>query len=77
MTMNIPTLTLLAARAKTRIKHRGMQGVSEISNEEIMALAFIADHFLDDYTGPMVLGDENYEPHPYNPNMEKNYEHPT
>lgn len=64
------TLTLLAARAKTRIKRRGRQGVSETSMEEIMALAFIADVYLEDYTGPMMRSADNYDPHPHNLELE-------
>lgn len=64
------TLTLLAVRAKTRIKRRGAQGVSETSMDEIMALAFIADVYLEDYTGPMTRGADNYDPHPHNTELE-------
>lgn len=64
------TLTLLAARAKTRIKRRGAQGVSETSMDEIMALAFIADVYLEDYTGPMTRGADNYDPHPHSTELE-------
>lgn len=70
MTSDPIELTLLAARAKTRIKRRGTQGISETSVQEIMALAFIADLFLADYTGPMERGAANYDPHPHNTELE-------
>lgn len=70
MSIDVAEMTALAARAKTRIKQRGRQGLSEVSENEIMALAFIADVYLEDYTGPMTRGADDYEPHPCNKELE-------
>jgi hypothetical protein len=52
----IHRLTALASRAKTKVKQRGARGVSELSHDETLALAFIADTVLSDYEGPLTRG---------------------
>lgn len=46
----------LAARAKTRIKAEGRRGLIGASLEEVQAMAWVCDLFLNDYPGPLSKG---------------------
>jgi hypothetical protein len=52
---SIADMTVLAASAKTKVKSSA-RGWSMVTADEIIALAFIADLFLDD-TGDAVIAD--------------------
>ncbi len=47
----------LAARAKTKVKARGHWAVCTLSADEIEAMAFALDLFLEDYEGALMKGE--------------------
>ncbi|KQI69400.1 hypothetical protein AN189_02975 [Loktanella sp. 3ANDIMAR09] len=50
-------IVALASRAKTKVKQRGKRGVLDLTEDESFALAYVADVFLADYTGPLTRGE--------------------
>lgn len=54
---DIARMVALASRAKTKVKEYGHRAVCDLSADETLALAFIADLFLADYSGPLTRGE--------------------
>ena len=59
----------LASRAKTRVKVQGKRGLTDATEDEVRAMAFICDLFLADYTDPLTKGEPDLTLAP-NPELE-------
>lgn len=57
-------LVHLAARAKTKVETQGMRGLTNLSQDEVFAMAFVCDLFLEDYEGPLTRGEPVTTPNP-------------
>lgn len=63
MTQPIDTEThrmiVLAARGKTRVMKQGNNGATSVTHEEIVAMAWFCNAFLEDYPGTLTHGEPN------------------
>ena len=69
---HVRRMTLLASRAKTRAKTR-KGGLFVTTQEELFALLYFADLFLEDFPGDVSPGEIELAPHP---SLEKQIEVP-